>query len=100
MVCCKENLDELDRKSKTKRIFQNGDESSENWVDVERPESLRLRKKDQNKCGDDWNLISGVAQEVSAALDEFAAAIHEGTTAIGGDPKNCAVKWNFKNEPT
>jgi hypothetical protein len=45
VVCCKENLKENSRKSDKKRIFQNGDESSANWVDVATPDSLRLKKR-------------------------------------------------------
>src|SRR4029077_17165672 len=43
-----ENLKETKRTSKKIRVFQNDDQSSSNWVDVERPETLNLSKHDKN----------------------------------------------------
>jgi hypothetical protein len=94
-ICCKDNLTEKDRKSNTKRIFQNGDESSPNWVDVERPYELNLDKKEHNHCQSPLEEISGVAQEVSATLAEFDDLVHSGTTAPAD--KNCSQNWKFKN---
>lgn len=94
VICCQEALQENTRTSKTKRIFQNGDEDSENWVDVERPQTLKLKKKEHNKCGDDWDAFSGVGQEISSALAEFAANISSLVTR----DKNCAVSWAFVND--
>jgi hypothetical protein len=95
VVCCQESLSEVSRKSKPERIYQNGDVNSSNWADIERPTSLRLKKKENNTCGDDWDQISGVAQEVNSVLAEWEADMNSGTTAR---PKNCSTSWQFKNE--
>lgn len=97
VVCCQEGLEENSRKSETKRIYGGDGSEENNWVDVERPMSLKLKKKGKNGCGDDWDQISGVAQEVDAALAQFAGDIHSGTASVGGG-ENCSVGWKFKNE--
>jgi hypothetical protein len=94
VVCCNEQLNERDRTSETKRIFQRGDTSSENWVDVQRPKTLRLKKRDKNTCIGNSG-ISFAAIEVSAALAEFSSAIHSGTASPRA--KHCSVEWKFKN---
>jgi hypothetical protein len=93
VVCCQEGLNESSRKSETKRITQQDNEG--NWVDVERPYYMQLKKKESNTCGDDWNQISWVAQEIDSALAEFSQAIHSGTAAR---PKSCSTAWTFKNQ--
>jgi hypothetical protein len=101
VVCCKEGLTENDRKTETIRVFQtlpDGTISTTNWIDYERPISMRLKKTDQNKCGDDWSQLSGVAQSVNTALDQYSDAIHSGTAAA--KDKNCATSWAFKSAVT
>jgi hypothetical protein len=95
VLCCKDDLTELSRESDKKRIFQNGDESSENWVDVERPNMLKLNKKEKNTCGDNWDAISGVAQQVDSTLAEWQNLI---SSVTGTSDKNCGEQWHFKNQ--
>jgi hypothetical protein len=94
LVCCTETLNENSRETETKRIEQEG--NPDNWVDVDRPTKLKLKKKDANKCGDVWDQISGVEQQVNSVLSMFNDAIHSGTA--GKKDKNCNVSWNFKNQ--
>jgi hypothetical protein len=92
-VCCQEHLDELDRTSERTKVFNDAGD----WIEVERPTTLRLKKKDQNHCLSGPAVEnSGILQAVSDALDEFADQIHQGTTATGGG--NCSVGWKFKNK--
>lgn len=95
VVCCQESIGEQSRTSETKRITQEG--NPDNWVDVRRPISVKLKKKEDNKCGGVSD-ISIAAQEVNATLGEFEEAINSGTHAPI-EKKNCAVTWKFKNEP-
>jgi hypothetical protein len=96
VVCCQEQLDELDRTSERKRIFNNNDASSGDWVDVDRPLTMRLKKKEKNHCLPGPHLEeTGVQQEISDAISDFADAIHSGTTSGG---KNCGASWKFKNQ--
>jgi hypothetical protein len=92
VVCCQEDLTESSRESNDVQIPIQEDA---NYVTVSRPTSLKLKKKELNKCGDNWDQISGVAQEVNAALEEFSDAIHSGT--VSKSSKNCSVGWKFKN---
>jgi hypothetical protein len=94
VACCKEDLKEDDRDSETNRIFQNGDKSSPNWVDVERPKKVRLQRHEANTCGDNWEQISGVAAQVSEALGGFAQDVLSGTAAR---PQSCQTQWEFAN---
>jgi hypothetical protein len=95
VVCCQEQLNELDRKSDQKRVFQRGDEDSENWVDVERPKSLRLKKKEKNKCfGPGLTDTSDVAQQINAVNADFEYALNSGVTSTH---MRCSVNWTFKN---
>jgi hypothetical protein len=92
VVCCQEGLNELSRESEIERITQQT--NPDNWVDVARAASLKLKKKGTNSCGDDWNQISWVAQEISSDLAIYDANLHSGTAAR---PENCSVGWKFKN---
>ena len=95
VLLCRERLDELQRQSERKRIYQNGDTSSDNWVDVDRPKTLQLKKKEENKSSLAWTQQDGADQEISAALAPFSAEIqHAQPTAKKG---NCAVTWHFTN---
>ena len=95
--CCNEALSELSRKSDKMRIFQNDDETSDNWVDVERPRSLKLNKKEQDNCADDWAQISSVAAGIQEELADFADDIGPAPELPGG---GCGTTWNFKNQPS
>jgi hypothetical protein len=98
VVCCKESLSENDRKTEKIRVFQtleDGTISDTNWIDYERPISMRLKKAEENKCGDDWDQISGVAQSINTSLDQFSDDIHSGT--VSKSAGNCATSWSFKN---
>jgi hypothetical protein len=96
VVCCKDNLTEKDRKVEPLRVYQGGDQKSPNYIDWERPLSMNLDKKESNTCGDNWEDISWVAQEVSADLAAFSDAIHSGTAAT--PDKNCGQGWKFKSK--
>lgn len=95
--CCSESLSEQSRKSEKMRIFQNDDKNSPNWVDVERPHSLKLNKKDNNQCADDWAQMSSVAAGVQDALAEFADDIGPAPELPGS---GCGTTWIFKNTPS
>jgi hypothetical protein len=96
VVCCQENLNELDRESDTERVYQNGDQTSFNWVDVLRPKSLRLKKKEKNNCfGPTLSETSDVAQQVNDVLGEFEGALNSGATKTS---TTCSVSWGFKNQ--
>jgi hypothetical protein len=95
VVCCKEQLNELDRESDQERVFQNGDVGSSNWVDVLRPRSVRLKKKEKNSClGTSLIETSDVTQQVNDVLGMYESAFNSGTTK---KPSNCSVSWGFKN---
>jgi hypothetical protein len=96
VVCCKENLTEKSRESDQKRIYQNGNTSSPNWVDVQRPRHFKLKKKNQNKCGDDWDTFSGVGQEIADVLGGFEEDLHSGT--VKSKDETCSVTWTFENK--
>jgi hypothetical protein len=87
-----EGLNEL-RESETERITQQT--NPDNWVDVARAASLKRKKKESNKCGDDWNQISWVAQEINTELAVYDADLHTGTASV---TTNCSVGWTFKNQ--
>jgi hypothetical protein len=95
VVCCQEALSEKSRISQRERVYQNDDQSSDSWVDVERPTSVRLQKKSQNSCGDDWGQTEGTAQAVNPALDQYGNAMSSGVVAKGD---TCSVGWTFVNE--
>jgi hypothetical protein len=44
---------EVSRKTSTVRVFQNNDQSSSNWVDVERIDQLRMRRN----SGEEYDMI-------------------------------------------
>jgi hypothetical protein len=92
VVCCQEGLNESSRENTIERIAQQT--NPDNWVDVARAASLKLKKKESNKCGDDWSQISWVAQEIDAELAVYSADIHSGTAS---GTQNCSVGWTFKN---
>jgi hypothetical protein len=95
-ACCKDELKEQDRTSERIRVYQNGDTSSDNWVDLERAKTMNHTKKDNNTCGDNWDDISGVANQIDNILADFAAFFNQQT---GNQPKNCTETWSFKNQP-
>src|SRR4029077_8926412 len=93
--CCSEKLDEQSRTSKKIRVFQNNDPSSTNWVDVERPETMKLKKKDKNDCISDWEQVSQLAAEIRAELDQDKIDFGSPTDPATG---NCGTTWTFKNK--
>ena len=92
VVCCKEQLDEQSRQSDTVQIPIQDDA---NYVEVQRPNTVSLNKKENNTCGDDWDQFSGVGAEISADFASLGEAIHSGTTSTGG---NCQAQWKLKNQ--
>jgi hypothetical protein len=95
VVCCKDTLHEKDRKTETVRVYQNGDNTSPNYIDYERPLSMNLEKKESNTCGDNWDEISGVAAAVDASIAEWQQYMDE---TFGTSDKNCGQNWNFKSQ--
>jgi hypothetical protein len=96
VVCCKEGLNELDRKSDSERVYQNGDVNSSNWVDLERPKKMRLKKKEKNSCfGPGLSETSDVAQSINESNAMWEYALNSGVTRTH---TNCSVSWAFKNE--
>jgi hypothetical protein len=96
VVCCKEALNELDRESDPERVYQNGDVNSFNWVDVLRPKSLRLKKKEKNSCfGPGLSETSDVAQQINDTNSQWEYALNSGTAST---QTNCSVSWGFKNK--
>jgi hypothetical protein len=93
MVCCKEASTEQDRTSDTVRVFQNGDSTSDNWVDLERAKTMDLQKKENNNCGDNWDDISGVSQQIDNILADFAGFFNKHT---GNPSQTCTQTWTFK----
>jgi hypothetical protein len=93
VVCCKDQLTELDRNSERIRVYQNGDPTSDNWVDLMRAKTMDLKKNEKNSCGDNWDDISGVAQQIDSILSGFASYFNQVT---GNPDKNCAELWTFK----
>jgi hypothetical protein len=93
VTCCSEGLKEKDRTSKKIRVFQNDDNTSANWVDVERPQTMNLSKTDKNDCISDWDQVSQLAADIRAELDADAADFGSPTVPEG----NCGVTWTFKN---
>jgi hypothetical protein len=94
IACCKENLDELERETEQVRIFQNGDSSSDNWVDVARSKKVKLDKKDDNKC----NAISDATQSDSTATD--FSNFEPDTFSSDFGIKKCKTTWILKNNTT
>jgi hypothetical protein len=94
VVCCKDTLTEQNRESDTVRVYQNNDKNSPNWTDWERPNTLNLDKKESNTCGDNWDDISGVAQQVNADLAQWDSLMQQ----VTGAPTNCGQSWHFKNQ--
>jgi hypothetical protein len=94
-VCCKESSDEQSRETEPVRI-ENPDDSSQ-YIMVARSKSLKLNKKEQNNCSDDWDQFSGVGLEVTDALAGFASDIASGTMAGNDQPSQCQQTWNLKN---
>jgi hypothetical protein len=92
VICCQEELSEKSRTSETKRITQQDNE--DNWVDVERPTAVKLKKKHRNSCGDDWGQTSKAEQAISPQLDQYGEAISSGVVSVGD---TCAVGWTFDN---
>src|SRR4029077_7131771 len=89
--CCSEKLKETKRTSKKIRVFQNDNESSPNWVDVERPETLNLSKHDKNDCISDWDQVSELAADIRAELDQDAIDFGSPTVPETG---GCGVTWS------
>jgi hypothetical protein len=94
VTCCSEGLKEKTRSAKRIRVYQNDDENSPNWVDVERPETMSLNKKEKNDCISDWEQISGVAQAISGTFDQDLIQMGDPSESDGG---TCGVNWTFKN---
>ena len=88
LACCKDDLKETDRKSNTHRIFQNGDSSSENWVDVERPYEFALDNQHKDSCNQDSGSQSDFAPTPFSAgfsADEFGT-------------KTCKTTWKLNDQ--
>jgi hypothetical protein len=94
LVCCKENLSEQSRETEDVQIFDSSGGST--YITVERPKSIRLKKKDKNNCNSPlWSHTSDVEQSMNEVNAEWDAALHSGTINVGGG-KNCSVAWQFK----
>jgi hypothetical protein len=92
VVCCKDALEEQTRESDEVTIpIQDG--ASE--IVVSRPNSMKLSKKESNTCGDNWDQISNVAQEVNADLAGWQSLMNQVT---GTSDKNCGQTWKFHNQ--
>jgi hypothetical protein len=92
VVCCKDALDEQQRQSDDVQIpIQDGAD----YVTVSRPNSLTLSKKESNTCGDNWDQISGVAQEVDSYFSDLTASFDQ---TLGSSSKNCGETWKFHNQ--
>jgi hypothetical protein len=94
VVCCKDDLNEKTRKTEQVRVYQDGDKTSPNYIDYEYPLSMNLDKKETNTCGDNWDDISVVAQEVNADLAGWQDLMQQ----VTGAPANCGQSWNFKSQ--
>ena len=97
IACCKENLTETERESETVRIFQGGDSSSDNWVDVARAKKVSLDKNDDNKC----NALSSATQSDSDNTD-FTVSGFASDDGFSSDSfvKKCKSTWTLKNNTT
>jgi hypothetical protein len=93
-ACCKEQSDEQSRESDRQQIMG---QDGVSYVWVERPKQLKLNKKEQNNCGDNWDQFSGVGLEVTGALAQFASDIASGTMAGNDQQNQCQQTWNLKN---
>ncbi len=94
--CCNEGLTEQTRETETVRISQAG--KPENFIDVARAKSVKLKKKTKDNCAGDWDQFSGVGQRVADALSEFEAGFNSTTT--GDADSHCDVKWTLNNSLT
>jgi hypothetical protein len=93
IACCKEDLTETDRTAETVRIFQGGDSTSDNWVDVSRATKVKLDKKNDNKC----NAISSAEQSDSSDTDFTVSGFASDTFSSDSFIKQCKNTWNLKN---
>jgi hypothetical protein len=94
--CCAETQDEQSRIPIPIRIYQRGDPTSDNWVDVERPQKMTMKKKEQNTCNDNWDQVDYVASEINADLNQWAADFAHNDAVQ--TPTNCGSTWTFKNQ--
>jgi hypothetical protein len=95
VVCCKENLNEQTRETEEIPIYDSNGGTT--YITVERPKSLRLTKKDKNRCFDNYlEESSAIVQAVNESNAMWSAALHSGVTNAGGG-KNCSVNWQFQN---
>jgi len=89
--CCDEQLSEKDRTNERKRITGPDGES---YVDVDRPLTLKLIKKEKNSCDGTWSQMGGgAAAAVSAALAAWEADFK----GIDSQQQSCGTTWNLKN---
>jgi hypothetical protein len=92
-VCCTENLNETHRETEDIQIYDSSGGTT--YITVERPKSLRLKKKDKNNCfGPGLSETSDVAQGINASNAMWEAALNSGTTKTH---TTCSVGWNFTN---
>lgn len=94
VVCCKEQNDELSRQTEKVNVTSSQDPS--NFITVERSKQLSLDKKEDNKCGDDWDSFSGVGAAISSAFSTLDAAIGPSLDV----PQKCSVVFNLNNGKT
>ncbi len=93
--CCNEQLGETSRETENVRIIGN---KPENWIDVARSKSVKLKKETKSNCAGDWDQFSGVAAEISSTMAGLSSAIHASDSAFGtGTDGNCDVKWELNN---
>jgi hypothetical protein len=88
--CCNEGLTEQSRLTNRIRITGN---DPDNWVDVERPYQLKLKKQTQQDC-DSSAQISYVTQGINAVLNDFTDAFDEVASHFGTQ-SDCRTQWNL-----
>lgn len=92
VVCCDEQLGESKRQSEKVRVYKDGDPTSGQWIDYDRPVRMQLKKKDVASCGDDgWDQISLVAASISADL----AAWDNFFSRFDSTDQHCKASWTF-----
>jgi hypothetical protein len=96
VACCKENSTEKQRNSAIIRVSNPEDDSQ--YVDVARPVTVGLNKKEHATCNDGWDQFSDVGMQITDALAEFAADINSGTTAGNDQPSQCTQSWNLNTD--
>ena len=98
VTCCNQNTVEHDRESTRHRIYQNDDKTSPNWVDVDRPLKLHMKKREKNSCdAAGWDDVSGVAAAIDETLgewDEFFSRFDE-----EDDPGTCKATFQYSPKP-